>query len=196
MSYVAIDGVLDHWADNRRLQILKNTGGGEGRFTYFSRGDFCCQISLDPPVNGAVAVHLWSVEVWEHEDFEYHWTVPTNELGAALDVAFEQGCSWMTSHSTKLGLSDYGPTSAFHPLWTLPPFARLRTLPLMNRRNVIILGIGLTLVVAGLGAKFVAHEWLTVDACYDSGGVYLQEIGKCSRSQAEVDRYRPKSGDR
>lgn len=64
----------------------------------------------------------------------------------------------------------------------------------MNKRNMIILGIGLVVAVAGLGAKFIVHEWLTVDACYDSGGVYLGELGKCSHSQTEVDRHRPKSG--
>lgn len=64
----------------------------------------------------------------------------------------------------------------------------------MNKRNMIILGIGLAVIVAGLGAKFIVHDWLTVDACYDSGGVYLHEVGKCSHSQTEVDRYQLKSG--
>jgi hypothetical protein len=40
--------------------------------------------------------------------------------------------------------------------------------------------------------RFVAHDWLTVDACYDGGGVYLDEINKCSRSEVEVDLDRPK----
>lgn len=63
----------------------------------------------------------------------------------------------------------------------------------MNKRSMIILGIALVVAVAGLGAKLIVHDWLTVDACYDAGGVYLDEIGKCSHSQTEVDRYRPKS---
>lgn len=103
MSYAAIDSALDRWADSHQLQFLKSTGSEEARFAYFSRGDFCCQISLDPPVGSTVTVHLWSIEVWEHEDFESHWTVPTDKVGTALDAAFEQGCSWMTSHVTELG---------------------------------------------------------------------------------------------
>lgn len=57
-------------------------------------------------------------------------------------------------------------------------------------RRLIIAGLALIGVV--LVARFLAHEWLTVDACYDDGGVYLEELSKCSYSQEEVDRYRPK----
>ncbi|RYF92876.1 MAG: hypothetical protein EON95_10910 [Caulobacteraceae bacterium] len=103
MSYAAIDSALDRWAEKHDLQLLKQNGNDEARFAYFSRGDFCCQISLDPPVGDTVAVHLWSIEVLEHEDFSHHWTVPTFEVSAALDAAFEQGCRWMTSHSTASG---------------------------------------------------------------------------------------------
>lgn len=66
----------------------------------------------------------------------------------------------------------------------------------MNKRIMVTLVIGLALVVAGLVAKFIVRDWLTVDACYDGGGVYLDEIGKCSHSQTEVDRYRRNPPDR
>ena len=102
MSYAAIDTALDHWAVNHKLSFSKHSGSSEARFVYFSRGDFCCQISLDPPADHHVVVHLWSIEVWEHEDFEYLWTVSVDEVTAALDAAFAQGCEWMTSHTTKM----------------------------------------------------------------------------------------------
>lgn len=52
---------------------------------------------------------------------------------------------------------------------------------------------GVAVAVAALAfARFVAHDWLTVDSCYDSGGVYLDEISQCSHSQAEVDQHRRK----
>ena len=51
---------------------------------------------------------------------------------------------------------------------------------------------GAVAVVALAVALFVAHDWLTVDSCFDSGGVYLDEINRCSHSQAEVDLFRLK----
>ena len=48
-------------------------------------------------------------------------------------------------------------------------------------------------VLLALAVAIVAGRWwLVVDTCYDAGGVYLDEIQKCSHSQAEVDRYRPR----
>jgi hypothetical protein len=38
--------------------------------------------------------------------------------------------------------------------------------------------------------RVVAHE-LSVDSCFDSGGVYIEQLQKCSYSQDEVDRFRP-----
>ncbi len=63
----------------------------------------------------------------------------------------------------------------------------------MKKRYLIAIGAGVATLVALAGARFVLLDWLTVDACYDDGGVYLEEIGKCSHSQAEVDNYRPRS---
>ena len=40
----------------------------------------------------------------------------------------------------------------------------------------------------------VARRWLDVDSCLDGSGVYIDEIERCSHSQAEIDRYRPKGG--
>jgi hypothetical protein len=61
----------------------------------------------------------------------------------------------------------------------------------MRTRTKVAAGIAVAVVVVALG-RFVAHDWLTVDSCYDSGGVYLDQINKCSHSQAEFDLYRPR----
>ena len=61
----------------------------------------------------------------------------------------------------------------------------------MKTHTKVAAGIAVAVVVVALG-RLVAHDWLTVDSCYDSGGVYLDEINKCSHSQAEVDLYRPR----
>jgi len=61
----------------------------------------------------------------------------------------------------------------------------------VQRRHILL---SLAFIAAVLAARFLAHEWLTVDACYDAGGVYLEELSKCSYSQEEVDRYRRRAG--
>ena len=61
----------------------------------------------------------------------------------------------------------------------------------MRTRTKVAAGVAVVVVALAVG-RFVAHDWLTVDSCYDSGGVYLDEINRCSHSQAEVDLYRPK----
>ena len=32
------------------------------------------------------------------------------------------------------------------------------------------------------------REWLTIDACLDSGGAWIAQTSQCSRDQAEIDR--------
>lgn len=59
------------------------------------------------------------------------------------------------------------------------------------KRSIVI--AGLLAYGALLLSKFVVYE-LTMDACYDGGGGYLEELAKCSHSQVEVDRYRLKNG--
>lgn len=61
----------------------------------------------------------------------------------------------------------------------------------MRTRTKVAAGLAVVVATVALG-RFIAHGWLTVDRCYDSGGVYLDDINKCSHSQAEVDLYRPK----
>lgn len=59
----------------------------------------------------------------------------------------------------------------------------------MRTRTKVAAGVAVAVAALAVG-RFVAHDWLTVDSCYDSGGVYLDEINRCSHSQAEVDQYR------
>lgn len=54
-------------------------------------------------------------------------------------------------------------------------------------RSIAIIAV-VGVAVAVWLARF-SHE-MSVDSCFDGGGVYLEEIEKCSHSQDEVDRYR------
>jgi hypothetical protein len=60
----------------------------------------------------------------------------------------------------------------------------------MRARTKIAAGAAVAALFAMALGRFIVHDWLTVDACYDGGGVYLDEIDKCSQSHAEVDHYR------
>ena len=56
-------------------------------------------------------------------------------------------------------------------------------------------GVWITVVLLALAAFPIGRctrEWLTVDACYDGGGVWIEPIDKCSHDQAEIDRYKPR----
>jgi len=59
-------------------------------------------------------------------------------------------------------------------------------------RYRVLIPVLLALAATVVAGRWLAHQWLVVDACYDAGGVYLDVIQKCSYSQAEVDRYRPR----
>jgi len=57
-----------------------------------------------------------------------------------------------------------------------------------NGRYRFVAFVVIAMAVAIWLAGVVGHK-ITVDSCFDSGGVYLEEIQKCSQSQDEVDRY-------
>ncbi len=62
-----------------------------------------------------------------------------------------------------------------------------------RRRSIrwLVLAAVLLLALGVFAWPKLAHM-MDVDACYDSGGVYLSELSKCSHSQAEVDAYLPR----
>ena len=63
----------------------------------------------------------------------------------------------------------------------------------VRRRSIKWLLVGaVVLLVFGVLAWPKLTRTMDVDHCYDSGGVYLSELNKCSHSQAEVDAYRPR----
>jgi hypothetical protein len=55
----------------------------------------------------------------------------------------------------------------------------------------LVVGAVLLLAIGILAWPKLTHV-MDVDSCYDSGGVYLAELNKCSHSQAEVNAYLPR----
>jgi hypothetical protein len=58
------------------------------RFCYLSspQGE-CYQISIDPPDDAGVRVHVWSVETSDDMEAHLEWFVPMGRLRATLDTA-------------------------------------------------------------------------------------------------------------
>lgn len=88
MSYAAVDQTIRDWAAASGFELLLEWAGAEARFCYFSspQGE-CYQISLDPPENNLVKVHVWAVETADDMEAHLEWVVHTSELRAALDTA-------------------------------------------------------------------------------------------------------------
>lgn len=64
---------------------------------------------------------------------------------------------------------------------------------IVRRRSIKWLLVGaVALLVCGALVWPKLTRMMDVDHCYDSGGVYLSELNKCSHSQAEVDAYLPR----
>jgi hypothetical protein len=63
----------------------------------------------------------------------------------------------------------------------------------VRRRSIRWLVVGaILLLLFGVFAWPKLARMMDVDYCYDSGGVYLSELNKCTHSQAEVDAYLPR----
>jgi hypothetical protein len=88
MSYVAVDQTIRDWVAVNGLTLFVESSGAEARFCYFSspQGE-CYQISVDPPENDLVKVHVSAVETVDDMEAHLEWVVHLSDLRAALDTA-------------------------------------------------------------------------------------------------------------
>jgi hypothetical protein len=97
MSYAAIDHAIRAWADANAFSLCLTWADHEARFCYLSspKGE-CYQISVDPPENELVKVHVWAVETLDDMEAHLEWIVSIPELSAALDIAHKtvRECLW------------------------------------------------------------------------------------------------------
>jgi hypothetical protein len=87
MSYEVVDSIIDAWVLRHGFTLCREFGGRPARFIYLSRGNECCQISIEPPVLGEVLIHARDIETFEHEEMQMDWKIFTVELEHALENA-------------------------------------------------------------------------------------------------------------
>ena len=99
VSYSSIDPIVDSWAGRHGLKLpTHDKRGAELTFrnVYTSSNEAeCCQIWIDPPIDGMVGVHAASVESRDDEEMRQDWVVPVGELESALEIALAFARTWM-----------------------------------------------------------------------------------------------------
>jgi hypothetical protein len=99
MSYAQIDAVIEAWAQRHRLTLYTRYEGqpdSDFRAVYLSsQNGECCQIWVDEPSAGLVAVHMQDIETRDDEEIRKDWSVPILELEGALEDAVAFTRAWL-----------------------------------------------------------------------------------------------------
>ncbi len=94
MSYELVDPVIRAWIQQNGLVLFDEFAGEVRRFWYVSKESECLQVSIDPPSDRDVTVHVSSVETTHDEDMHLQWTAPISELPQILKVAHAAMREW------------------------------------------------------------------------------------------------------
>jgi len=96
MSYSDVDPIIQGWAKARSLKLFTNFAGEQTRFCYISsaKGE-CFQISIEPPENGEISVHAWSIETIDDVEMHEEWKSRIDGLRATLEAALSEIEVWM-----------------------------------------------------------------------------------------------------
>lgn len=105
MSYALIDPVISAWVGKHALKLFTRYEGNneiEFRNVYVSspRGE-CCQIWIDEPSDGCVAVHAAEVESVDDEEMRKDWRTPVSDVADTLEEALAFVQSWMERSSLR-----------------------------------------------------------------------------------------------
>lgn len=96
VDYSSIDQVINAWVERHGFDLYtRYAGGPECRNVYVSGNGECCQIWIDPPESGEVALHAADVETHNDEEMRQDWRVPVNGLEGALEEALVYVRQWM-----------------------------------------------------------------------------------------------------
>jgi len=95
VAYELVDNVINAWVKRHAFTLFDEFGGLPRRFVYLSGDEGeCCQISIDPPVFGEIALYAFGVETRDDEEMEMRWQVPLTDLERALEDAVTAVKHW------------------------------------------------------------------------------------------------------
>jgi hypothetical protein len=95
MVYAVLDPVIKGWVNKNELKLATEFAGEERRFCYVTGGpQECFQVSIEPPQGSEVVVNAWSIETIDDAELHESWLVHLDELGTALDLAFDKIKAW------------------------------------------------------------------------------------------------------
>jgi hypothetical protein len=98
MSYAQIDAVIEAWAKRHSFTLYTSHEGQPGsdfRAVYLSsQNGECCQIWVDEPSAGLVAVHMGDIETREDEEIRKDWSATIFGLEEALEDAVAFTRAW------------------------------------------------------------------------------------------------------
>src|SRR5574343_1189001 len=95
-DYSSIDSVINDWVERHRFDLYtRYAGGPECRNVYVSGHGECCQIWIDPPESGRVALHAADVETRNDEEMRQDWHVALQDLEQTLEEALAFVRQWM-----------------------------------------------------------------------------------------------------
>ena len=108
MGYEEIDSIIDVWVKKYNFTLFTNYEGFpdvEFRAVYLSSAEGeCCQISIDKPNLGKVAIVARDIETKMDEELNKSWLVEVSDLERALENAVSFVQTWfsrsLTHHSS------------------------------------------------------------------------------------------------
>lgn len=98
MTYEQIDSTINTWVAKHKFVLFTKIEGmhePEFRAVYISSplGE-CCQISIEKPESGQVAIHIAGIETRQDEEISKNWIVPMSELEGTLENAVSFVQNW------------------------------------------------------------------------------------------------------
>lgn len=98
MTYAQIDSTINAWVEKHKFVLFTKYEGRqepEFRAVYLSSNlGECCQIWIEKPESGQVAVHIRDIETRMDEEVSKDWVVPMSELEGTLEEAVSFVQAW------------------------------------------------------------------------------------------------------